>query len=395
MNSDLPSIRLQPGRDKRVAFGHPWAFSNELAMDQATKALPPGSLVRLLRTDGKPFGTATFNVASLIAARLLARDDRPIDTGFFVTRLRSALALREKLFPSPHYRLIHAEADGLPGLVLDRYGDVLVAQVNTAGMERLQPLWLEALDAVLAPRAVVLRNDSSVRTLENLPLEVITAKGTLAGPVELQENGVTFLAEPLGGQKTGYFFDLGPARRFMADLAKGGTMLDMYCHTGAFGVQAAVAGARHVTMMDRSETALALARASAERNGVSARTDFASGDAFAKLEALGAEGARFDVVVVDPPSFVKRAKELASGIKGYRKLARLAAPLVNRGGFLFIASCSHNVPVEGFADEVRRGLHAAGREGRIIASGGAGPDHPTHPWLPESAYLKWQVLTLD
>jgi len=395
MISDLPSLRLQPGRDKRVTLGHPWAFSNELAIDASAKALPPGSLVRLLRTDGKVFGTATFNMNSLIAARLLCRDERPIDETFFETRLRAALTLREKLFPTPHYRLVHAEADGLPGLVIDRYGDVLVVQVNTAGMERLQPLWLAALDEVLAPRTVILRNDSSIRTLEGLPLEVTIAKGTATDTISLQENGTTFVAEPLGGQKTGFFFDLGPVRHFMAQLARGGTMLDMYCHTGAFGVQAAVAGATHVTAVDRSDSAITLARASAEANGVTGRMTFASDDAFTRLEALAAENARFDVVVVDPPSFVKRAKELASGIKGYRKLARLAAPLVSRGGFLFIASCSHHVPVEGFADEVRRGLQAAGREGRIIATGSAGPDHPTHPWLPESAYLKWQVIALN
>ena len=395
MTDELPRIRLQPGRDKRVAFGHPWVYSNEIAMDQAAKALPPGSLVRLLRTDGKSFGTATFNPGSLIAARLLARDERPIDAGFFAQRMKRALSLREAIYPDPHYRLVHAEADGLPGLVLDRYGETVVAQVNTAGMERLQPLWLAALDEVIAPKAVVLRNDSSVRTLEGLPLEVTTAKGTLESPVRLIENGTVFLAEPLGGQKTGFFFDLGPARRFVADLSRGGTMLDMYCHTGAFGIQAAKAGATRVTLCDRSEGALALARASAEANGVAELADFRCGDAFEALEAMAGEGARFRTIVVDPPSFVKRAKELASGIKGYRKLTRLAAPLVERGGFLFVASCSHHVPVEGFAEEVRRGLFAAGREGRIIASGGAGPDHPVHPALPESAYLKWMILTLD
>ena len=241
----------------------------------------------------------------------------------------------------------------------------------------------------------MLRNDAPVRSLEGLAPDLRLAKGTLDGPVELHEHGACFLADLLGGQKTGWFFDLRGARHLAAGLAAGGTMLDLYCHSGGFAVQAALAGARQAVAVDRSAPALALAAAAAARNGVGERCRFATAEVFADLAARGAGGERYDLVVADPPSFVKARKDLKAGIKAYRKLARLAASLVAPGGFLFIASCSHHVLAQDFAAEVARGLGSAERSGRIVAAGGAGPDHPVHPHLPESAYLKWQVLQLD
>ena len=395
--TDRPSIRFKPGHDKRVRAGHPWAFANEIELDAAAKALPPGGLVTLRDASGQALGVASFNLHSLIAARLFAADPATaLDQDFFLARLGAAKALRDKLFPEPFYRLVHAEADRLPGIVIDRYGEVLVVQINTAGAEQLLPELLGALQQLLSPAGIVLRNDAPVRALEGLENYVRIAAGTVTPPIEIRESGVRYLADPLGGQKTGWFFDLRQPRAMLAPLARGGRVLDAYCHTGAFALQAAVAGAAAVTALDRSAPALELARAAAELNQVADRCRFLQGEAFAELERLGGTAARrFDVVIADPPSFVKSRKELKSGIKGYRKLARLAGQLVAPGGFLFIGCCSHHVPDNDFAEELGRGLLAAGRGGRYIAAGGADADHPVHPALPETAYLKWRILQLD
>ncbi len=391
-----PTLRLHPGRDRRIRGGHPWVYSNELQLDGAAKALLPGAVVNLAAADGKLLGTGTFNLHSLIALRLYARHpDAKLDTAFLAGRLRAALALRERLFDRPYYRLIHAEGDGLPGIVIDRYGPVLAIQINTAGAEALLPALLAAVEAVLAPAAVVLRNDGDVRKFEGLAQEVKLAHGTLSGAAEVEENGCRFLTDLLEGQKTGWYFDLAIARAEIARLARGGKLLDLYCHTGAFAIQAAKHGATDVLAIDRSELALDLASRAATLNGVEGRCTFRKGEVFAELERLGAEKARFATVVADPPSFVKSKKDLATGTKGYRKLTRLAAQLVTPGGTLFVASCSHNMPAELFDEEIAQGLAAANRTGRTLFSGGAGPDHPVPPQVPETAYLKYQILQLD
>jgi 23S rRNA (cytosine1962-C5)-methyltransferase len=393
----LPRVFLNPGQDRRVAHGHPWVYANEVRMDTDAKALSPGTLVRLVRVDGKPLGVGTFNPRALIAFRLFSTDpDATIDRRFFGERLAAALALRGRLVDGPHYRLLHAEADGVPGLVADRFGEVVAVQVGTAGMETLLPEFLAALDEAVRPATVVLRNDGAGRALENLASYVRVAKGALQGPVEAREGALGFLADPLAGQKTGWFFDQRDNRAFVARLGRdAGRALDLYCYAGAFAIALARAGASAVVGVDRSEPALALARRAAAANGVAARCAFRTAEVFATLEELAAAGETFDVVVADPPAFVKSKKDLKSGLKGYRKLARLAAGVVAPGGFLFIASCSHNVEAAAFADEVARGLFAAGRTGRIVRSSGAAPDHPVHPHLPETSYLKTLTLQAD
>jgi 23S rRNA (cytosine1962-C5)-methyltransferase len=390
-----PTLRLQPGHDKRAASGHPWVYSNEIQMDAAAKALPPGSLATLTTANGKTLGTATFNPHTLIAARFLSRDaGTRIDRAFLATRLERALALRHRLYPEPYYRLIHAEADGLPGIILDRFGDVLSCQINTAGMMQLEEEFLAACREVLSPRTIVLRNDTAARSLEGLAGEDRIAFGELTPPVEIVENGARFAIDPLGGQKTGWFYDQRENRRLASRFA-GGRVLDLYCFGGGFGILAALAGADQVLAVDRSDTALKLAARSAELNGVGARFRFAKADAFEALERMHGEGDRFDLVIADPPAFARSKKDLGPALRGYRKLARLSASLVAKGGALFIASCSHHVETEAFADSVRRGLQDAQRDGRIVATTGAAPDHPVHPFLPESAYLKAQLLALD
>lgn len=391
-----PVVRLSVGRSKRVRQGHPWVYSNEIEMSEATKRLAPGIVAELIDAGGERLGVVTFNPHSLIAARLLSRDpDAAIDAAFIEARLDAALALRDALYDTPHYRLVHAEADGLPGLIVDRLGDVFVAQLNSAGMERLSGAIAAALEARFKPRALVLRRDGAVRALEGLERSPPELIGALDGAVETVEGGVRFLVDPLHGQKTGWYFDQRDNRDFAARLARGRRVLDAYCHTGGFALRAAAAGASAVVAIDSSEPALALARAAAVGNGLDGLVEFEAGEAFAALAARARAGERYGVVISDPPSFVKSRKEIAPGLRAYRKLARLSAALVEPGGFLVIASCSHHVEVGAFLAEVHAGLRDAGREGRLLRLAGAGPDHPAHTALPESAYLKCAALALD
>lgn len=394
--SDRPTLRLLPGHDRRLRAGHPWVFSNEIDWSPAMRRLVPGVVVRLEAAGGRPEGAFMFNPRSLIAARRLSRDpEAAIDRDFIAARLERAGALRALLFPAPFHRLCHAEGDGLPGLVIDRYGDVLVVSHNTAGMAALEAEILDALSGLYAPVAVVARDDSPARALEGLPERVALLAGGLPERVVVEEGGVTFPVDPLGGQKTGWFYDQRFNRDAVATLARGGRVLDVYCHTGAFGLRCAAEGAAHVTLADRSEPALALAAETARANGLAERVEIQRAEAFGLLERLTGEGARFDLVVCDPPAFAKSRKDHGPALKGYEKLARLAASVVAHGGFLFLASCSHHVSAEESATCVARGLARAGREGRVLRSAGAGPDHPVHPHLPESAYLKSELLQLD
>jgi len=396
---DRAFVRLKPQAHRRLNLGHPWAFSNEIDMSAEARQLPPGSIVRLGTSDGTPLGTFLFNRHPLIAARLLSRDpEARIDAAFFRERLERALEIRERLIDVPFYRLAHAEADGLPGTVIDRFGDALVLQVNSAGMEKLTPMLLEALDALLAPERVILRNDSPARALERLDAYVRPWRGSLKDPVEVQEQGALFLADLGEGQKTGWFYDQRENRLWASRLIRGvadARVLDVYCFSGGFSVSAARAGAAEVTGVDRSARALALAEQAAALNGVGERCSFRKSDSFAALEHLARKQERYHLVVADPPAFVKHRKDLPQGLRAYRKLARLAAGIVAPGGYLVLCSCSHHVEPAAFLDQVGRGLAEAKRSGRVLRNGGAAPDHPVHPRLPETQYLKAVFLALD
>ena len=389
----LPTVILRAGEDRRVRAGHPWAFSNEILMDADAKAIPVGSLATLRAPGGEPLALVTFNPHSLIAARVLSTNpEAQVDALFLGRRLTQAAALRDRLVGVPYYRLIHAEADGLPGVIIDRFGDAFVVQVNTAGMDALTPVLIEALEAEFSPTTIVLKNDSPVRELEGLKREVVVAKGQV-GSIELIENDARFVADLSEGQKTGWFYDQRDNRRFMAGLAKDARVLDAYCYSGGFGVLAATRGAKSVVCLDRSQPALNAAQQAAALNKVDGIVSFRKGEVFETLEKEKPRS--YEVVICDPPAFVKSRKDLKTGAQGYRKLVRLAAPLVTKGGFFFVASCSHLVDVPLFAEQVRRGLRDAERSGRILLSSGAALDHPVHPNLPETAYLKAMVLQLD
>jgi len=386
MADKRPIIRLRSREGRRVRMGAPWAFSNEIVMDAAAKALPPGTPVMLAREDGTPMGAGYFNPKSLIAVRVLSSDPHAeIGEPLLTQRLKQALALREAVFDKPFYRLVHAEGDFLPGLVIDRFADTLVVQVMTAGMELLLDPLLAALDAAIAPKIVLLKNDAPARALEGLNPYVRAAKGE-ANEITLEENGIRYFADLQSGQKSGWYYDQRDNRAFVAGLSQGKRLLDLYSYTSGFGILAAKRGARAVVCVDSSEPALALAARSAKENSVAC--DFVRADAMEELEKRATAGERFDVVICDPPPFVRARKDLEVGAKAYRKLARLSAGVTAKNGILTLCSCSHNIPLERFALECAAGIARAGREAQLIRSAGAGPDHPVHPWLPETAYLK-------
>jgi len=385
------TIILPKGR--RARSGSPWIFSNEIRMDGPAKAVGAGAVVNVRGEDGRGFGTGYFNPKSLIAVRLLTEEcDAVIDKDFFAQRLGRALRLRDSLYDKPFYRLVHAEGDHLPGLVIDRFGDTLTVQIGTAGMEKQRDAILAALDQLLSPATVILRGDAPSRTLEGLASYVETVKGK-GHRIAVEENGARYIADLTEGQKTGWYYDQRDNRAFIAQFAKGKSVLDAYSYTGGFGILAAMAGARETVCLDSSAPALALAEESGRANGVKIKA--VKADVFEELERLIGTNEKFDMVLADPPPFVKSKRDLEPGAKAYRKLARLAAQVTAPDGILMLASCSHNIPPDRFAAECAQGLLRAGRSARLIRQAGAGPDHPVHPLLPESAYLKALVYALD
>lgn len=388
-----PKIFLARNVKPSAVRGRPWVFSNQIQFTAEVRAIAPGTVVRLAEADGRLLGLYHFNPHSLIAARLLTRNhSRTIDARFYKERIEKALVLRERLFDRPFYRLVHGEGDFLPGLIIDRYGDSVVVQPNTAGMDAHKDLIIEALQAVLNPKTIALVSGGPARALEGLePLNDVPV-GAIDGPVQLEENGLTYFGDLTGGQKTGWFFDHRLNRAFVSRLAKGQDVLDLYTYAGAFALAAASGGANSVTAVDRSEGALALANKAAEANGLSDRVTTVTADVF---EYLQNDTRHYGVVVADPPAFAKTRKDIPSAMKGYEKLARLAVQRVAPDGLLCIASCSHHITAEAFQEATSTGIRTGGRAARLIHSAAAGPDHPVHPLLPQTTYLKFLVYALD
>lgn len=386
----LRSLRLKKNADRRLKAGHLWLYSNEIDT-QATpiKEVEAGAQVVVEAANGKAMGVAYVNPHSLICARMVSRDPaQGLDRSLLVHRLNQALALRQRLFDKPFYRLVHGEGDLLPGLVIDRFGDVLVVQLNTAGMQAVLPELLDALDKVLAPSSVVLRNDTSGRRQEGLEAGVEVVKGELPDRVLLEENGVQFVAPVLDGQKTGWFFDHRVNRAWLNGLVAGKRVLDLFSYVGGWGVQAAASGAREVLCVDASGPALERVAENAALNGLHEQVAVGEGDAFEVLAALKAEGEEFDVVILDPPAFIRKRKDIPNGERAYGKLNREAMRLLGRDGLLLSASCSMHLAPERLVDVVRGAVRHQDRQGQILFQGHQGPDHPVHPAIPETSYLK-------
>ncbi len=393
----LPRIRLRPKVQARaIRHGFPWVYADELVLDRRTRALAPGALAVLEDAERAPLGLVTINPTSKIVARMLDRElSAQIDAAWLTARIARALELRERLYPDPFYRLVHAEADGLPGVVIDRFGEAAVIQPNAVWAEVRIGELVEALVSVTGVGTVVKNGTGRARTLEGLPEETQVLRGRAEAPVPVPMNGATYLADLTGGQKTGLFYDQRPNHAFAAGLAKGGRILDVFCHVGGFALAALAAGAEHALAVDSSAPALDLAEGGARATGVNARFETRRGDAFAVLEALAAEGARFDLVVCDPPAFAPNRQALEAGLRAYERLARLSAALVAPGGFLGLCSCSHAADLAAFRTACSRGIGRAGRWPQLLQTGFAGPDHPQLPQLAESGYLKALFFRLD
>ena len=390
LTTTLAPLRLRKNEDHRLRAGHIWIFSNEVDT-QATPltAFESGQAVIVEDAKGHVLGTGYVNPHALICARLVSRDPRYVlDQSLLTHRLNIALSLRERLFPEPFYRLVFGDADALPGLVVDRYGDVLVAQITTAGMERVKDEIIAALNKVIRPAAIWLRNDSSIRALEGLPSYSEAVLGDVPETVEVVEHGVRFVVPLRTGQKTGWFYDQRMNRARLRVYAKGARVLDVFSYLGGFGLNAAGAGATEVVCADSSTIAVAGIRRNAELNGLSERVRIEQDDAFELLRRLRAERERFGVVVLDPPALIKRKKDIKEGTQAYRRLNQMAMQVLGKDGILVSCSCSYHFARESLRDVLLQASRHVDRFLALIEEGHQAPDHPVHPAIPETAYLK-------
>ncbi|MHB8534740.1 MAG: class I SAM-dependent rRNA methyltransferase [Sulfuricaulis sp.] len=392
----LAPLRLNKNEERRLRAGHVWVFSNEVD----TKLTPltqfePGQPVLIEDAAGHALGTGYVNPHALICARLVSRDPKyTLDQSLLTHRLKVALSLRDRLFDTPYYRLAFGDSDGLSGLVVDRYGDVLVAQIATAGMERLKNEIVAALVKVLRPSAILFRNDTSGRELEGLTGYVETALGEVPESIVLEENSVKFAVPLHTGQKTGWFYDQRPNRTRLRHYVKGLRVLDVFSYLGAWGVQAAVAGAESVLCVDSSPKAVEGIAHNATLNDVAARVRVEREDAFDLLRRLRAARERFDVVVLDPPAFIKRKKDIKEGTQAYQRLNQMAMQVLSKDGFLVSSSCSYHLDRDSLRDILLKSSRHIDRYLEIVEQGHQGPDHPMHPAITETAYLKTMFARL-
>lgn len=383
----MGDLFLLPRADRRVRLGHAWVFSNEVDIARSPlTAYAPGDLAVVRDAYGKPVGTAYVNPGALICARILTSDAKAtIDKEWWMSRFRRALELRDSVYSTPHYRAVYGESDGCPGIVVDRYGDVLVAQLNTAGIVKMRSDVVDALQAVVKPRGILLRSAGSVRQIEGID-EFDEAVGDVPDAADVEEDNAVFSAPLRKGQKTGYFFDQRDNRSRLARYVRGKRVLDMYSYIGSWGVRAARFGASEVTCSDSSQLALDYARDNARRNGVAVETRL--GDAMDVLSSFAADGKRFDVVIVDPPALIKRRKDVAAGQAHYERLNRLAFNVLSPDGILVSCSCSHHLEPAMLQRAILGASKDAGRRVQILEKHAHAPDHPIHPAMPETEYLK-------
>lgn len=385
-----PALVLKRGEDRRLRGGHLWVFSNEID----TRITPLGRFaagenVTVVASGGEVIGTGYVNPHSLICARIVSgAGGRPLSRDLLRDRLQDALSLRARLFEDLYYRLVYGEGDALPGLVVDRYGAVLVVQVNTAGMERCLDEVLDSLVEVVHPQAILIRNDGPSRVLERLDAYVRAAFGEVGGELALVENGVRFQLPAWEGQKTGWYFDQTLNRARMLHYVRGGRVLDVFSYLGAWGITAAVGGAREVRCIESSSSACAYIERNAAANGVEDRVRAIHGEVLEVLKTFQGAGERFDVVILDPPSYIKRKKDLAAGLVAYRRLNQAAMSVLARGGILISCSCSYHLEDAGLMDVVRRAAQRSKRSVQVVEQLHQGPDHPVHPAMPETRYLK-------
>lgn len=390
----LQTLRLRAKADKRLRGGHLWIYSNEVDTQHSPlKRYQSGEQVVVESAEGKSIGVAYLNPNNLICGRLISRNPaQQLDRSLLVHRINIALSLRERCFVAPCYRLIYGDSDGLPGLVVDRFGDVLVVQISTAGMEQQCQAVIEALEQVLKPYAILLRNDGKMRAAEGLESYVRDALGEAPELAELVENGTRFAAPIRSGQKTGWFYDHRMNRARLQAYCEGKRVLDVFSYIGGWGVQAAQAGASSVTCVDASASAIDLVHHNAALNGCENQVETLQGDAFEALKQLKDDNQRFDIVVVDPPAFIQKRKDIRNGEQAYSRINQLAMRLLERDGLLLSASCSMHLQRERLVDIIRSGSRTLEKQAQIIEIGGQGPDHPIHPAIPETEYIKSMLV---
>ncbi len=389
--SDYPVIRLKPKANARaIRHGFPWVYANELVLDRRTKALEPGVFAVLEDAARTPLGVATLNAQSKIAARIMDLNPAArITQSWLETLIEVALRQRARLYARPFYRLIHAEADGLPGVIVDRFGDIAVIQPNAAWSETHLERIADALVSVCDVQTVIKNASGRTRALEGLESEGAILRGAAPdGPISVEMNGAIYMADLMAGQKTGLFFDQRENQAFAARLARNARVLDVFSHVGGFSLATLAGGARHALAVDSSAQALDLARAGAAAMGAADRFETRVGDGFDVLSDLAAQGEAYDLVICDPPAFAPAKPALDAGLRAYERIARLAAPLVAEGGHLLLCSCSHAAGLPDFRAACARGIGRAGRRSRLIYTGFAGPDHPQLPQLAQTGYLK-------
>lgn len=389
--ADEGILQLKPREERRLKKGHLWIYSNEVDTDKTPlKLLEPGQDVVVLAANGKPVGRALANPGTLICARLYSRDPRQKLTAELLReRMERALALRERIYPGTGcYRMVYGEADGLSGVIIDRYRDYLVCQLTTAGMERRRDMVVDALRRVVAPRGIVFKNDVQARDAETLDKYVEVVGNTPPERLALEENGVEFVAPVLDGQKTGWFYDHRENRARACGLAGGGRVLDAFSYVGGWGLQALARGARELLAVDASAAALDVLDDNAQRQGVSDRVTTTRGNAFDVLAELADGGERFDLVVIDPPALIKRRKDLRAGERAYQKLATLGMRLAAPDGMLLFGSCSLHYSRDMLQDALRASSRHVERQAQMLGLWGLAPDHPMHPAIRESDYLK-------
>ncbi len=389
MTNELSSVFLNKGQERRINQGHLWIYSNEIDTQKTPlKSFSPGEQVVVHAHNGKALGIAYINPHSLIAARLVSRSTSVLlDRSLFVHRIKIALSLRERLFDKPFYRLIFGESDLLPGIVVDRFNTILVVQITTAGMEQQKQALIEALDKVLKPEVIVLRNDVKMRQLEGLELYNEVPLGNLSELSDIEENNTRFQVDLLKGQKTGWFYDHRMNRARVQHYAKDKRVLDLFSYIGGWGLEAATAGASEVFCVDASEQALDWLDNSAALNKFNNITSI-QGNVFDVLKHLRNEREKFDIVIVDPPAFIKRKKDFKEGLTAYRRVNQMAMQLCTRDAILVSASCSHHLPVETLVQQVQSSARHLDRFAQLLEPGHQGPDHPVHPAIPETAYIK-------
>ena len=387
----IHTIRLKPGEQDRLLAGHPWIYQNELEGWPPEAA--PGDLVDLHDSQGRFLGRGYLNPRTTIAVRVLARDRVSVDQNFFLEKIRQAQALRERVMNERSaYRVVHGEADGLPGLVVDRYGDAVAIQLLTAGMDRRRDLILSAVEEVLRPHTIVARNDSTMREREGLSRERAVIRGQIPPEPTVTINGLDVAVDLLGGQKTGLFLDQIDNYPLIERMAGGAEVLDCFCYVGLWSLHAARYGATRVTGIDQSPAAIKQATALAERNGLADRCVFRVANAFDELRERDRRREAFDLVILDPPAFVKARNRIPEALAGYKEINLRAMRLLRPGGFLVTCSCSYHLSAEQFRHMLGDAARDVRRTARLVAQGAQGRDHPVLLGLAESEYLKCCVL---